>query len=162
MSEFKVIESQEELDNIIKDRLDRNTKKITAEVTKQFEGYISPDEAAKSKKALEDEITKLTAQITEKDTKIADITAKNTAYETAAVKAKIAREYGIPAELADRISGTNEDEYKADAENLAKFVAAGKPTAPMFSAEPSGNNSNIGQTNNTDAALMAVLNELSN
>ena len=158
MSEFKTIETQEELDNIIKDRLDRNTKKITAEVTKQFEGYISPDDAAKSKKALEDEITKLTAQITEKDTKIADITAKNTAYETAAVKAKIAREYGIPAELADRISGTNEDEYKADAENLAKFVAAGKPTAPMFSAEPSGN---VGQTTSTDAALMAVLNTLS-
>lgn len=44
MSEFKTIETQEELDNIIKDRLDRNTKKITAEVTKQFEGYISPDD----------------------------------------------------------------------------------------------------------------------
>lgn len=158
MSEFKTIESQEELDNIIKDRLDRNTKKITAEVTKQFEGYISPDDAAKSKKALEDEITKLTAQISEKDTKIADITAKNTAYETAAVKAKIAREYGIPAELADRISGTNEDEYKADAENLAKFVAAGKPTAPMFSAEPSGK---AGQATSTDAAYMAMLSELS-
>jgi len=156
MSEFKTIETQEELDNIIKDRLDRNTKKITAEVTKQFEGYISPDDAAKSKKALEDEISKLTAQITEKDTKIADITAKNTAYETAAVKAKIAREYGIPAELADRISGTNEDEYKADAENLAKFVAAGKPTAPMFSAEPSGK----GQANNTNAAYMDMLSEL--
>lgn len=159
MSEFKTIETQEELDNIIKDRLDRNTKKITAEVTKQFEGYISPDDAAKSKKAFEDEISKLTAQLTEKDTAIADLTAKNTAYETASVKAKIAREYGIPAELADRISGTNEDEYKADAENLAKFVSTGKPTAaPMFSAEPSGK----GQINNTDAAYMAMLSELSN
>ena len=156
MSEFKTIETQEELDNIIKDRLDRNTKKITAEVTKQFEGYISPDDAAKSKKALEDEISKLTAQITEKDTKIADITAKNTAYETAAVKAKIAREYGIPAELADRISGTNEDEYKADAENLAKFVAAGKPTAaPMFSAEPSDNGISA-----ADAARSAAMGNL--
>lgn len=134
MSEFKTIETQEELDSIIKDRLDRNTKKITAEVTKQFEGYISPDEQKKLTKQIE----KLTAQLTEKDTAIADLTAKNTAYETASVKAKIAREYGIPAELADRISGTNEDEYKADAENLAKFVAAGRPTAaPMFSAEPS-------------------------
>lgn len=157
MSEFKTIETQEELDSIIKDRLDRNTKKITAEVTKQFEGYISPDDAAKSKKALEDEISKLTAQITEKDTKIADITAKNTAYETAAVKAKIAREYGIPAELADRISGTNEDEYKADAENLAKFVAAGKPTAPMFSAEPSSQN---GKSAANDAAMASLLSGL--
>lgn len=158
MSEFKTIETQEELDNIIKDRLDRNTKKITAEVTKQFEGYISPEDMNKSTKALEDKITKLTAQLSEKDTSIEELTAKNNEYATAAVKAKIAREYGIPAELADRISGTNEDEYKADAENLAKFVAAGKPTAPMFSTEPSGK----GQINNTDAAYMAMLSELSN
>ena len=68
MSEFKAIETQEELDNIIKDRLDRNTKKITAEVTKQFEGFISPDDAAKSTKALEDKITALTAQLADKDT----------------------------------------------------------------------------------------------
>lgn len=152
MSEFKTIETQEELDSIIKDRLDRNTKKITAEVTKQFEGYISPDEQAKLTKQIET----LTAQLTEKDTAIADLTAKNTAYETASVKAKIAREYGIPAELADRISGTNEDEYKADAENLAKFVAAGRPTAaPMFSAEPSDNGISA-----ADAARSAAMGSL--
>lgn len=152
MSEFKTIETQEELDSIIKDRLDRNTKKITAEVTKQFEGYISPDEQAKLTKQIET----LTAQLTEKDTAIADLTAKNTAYETASVKARIAREYGIPAELADRISGTNEDEYKADAENLAKFVAAGRPTAaPMFSAEPSDNG-----TSAADAARSAAMGSL--
>ena len=157
MSEFKTIETQEELDNIIKDRLDRNTKKITAEVTKQFEGYISPEDMNKSTKALEDKITKLTAQLSEKDTSIEELTAKNNEYATAAVKAKIAREYGIPAELADRISGTNEDEYKADAEALAKYVAATKPTAPMFNAEPNG----AKQTTSTDAALLSVLNELS-
>ena len=152
MSEFKTIETQEELDSIIKDRLDRNTKKITAEVTKQFEGYISPDEQAKLTKQIET----LTAQLTEKDTAIADLTAKNTAYETASVKAKIAREYGIPAELADRISGTNEEEYKADAENLAKFVAAGRPTAaPMFSAEPSDNGISA-----ADAARSAAMGSL--
>ena len=152
MSEFKTIETQEELDSIIKDRLDRNTKKITAEVTKQFEGYSSPDEQKKLTKQIET----LTAQLTEKDTAIADLTAKNTAYETASVKAKIAREYGIPAELADRISGTNEEEYKADAENLAKFVAAGRPTAaPMFSAEPSDNGISA-----ADAARSAAMGSL--
>lgn len=156
MSEFKTIESQEELDTIIKDRLDRNTKKVTADVTKQFEGYISPDDAAKSKKALEEKIEELTKEITAKETSIADLTAKNNEYATAAVKAKIAREYGIPAELADRISGTNEDEYKADAEALAKFVKQNTPPAPMYNGEGSG------KTTGTDAALLSVLNELSN
>ena len=157
MSEFKVIETQEELDSIIKDRLDRNTKKITAEVTKQFEGYISPDDAARSRKSLEEKIEELTKEITAKDTSIADLTAKNTEYKTAAVKAKIAREYGIPAELADRISGTNEDEYKADAEALAKFVSAGKPTAPMYNGE-----GNVGNMTSVDAGLLSALNTLSN
>lgn len=157
MSEFKVIESQEELDSIIKDRLDRNTKKITAEVTKQFEGFISPDDVAKSRKSLEEKIEELTKEITAKDTSIADLTAKNNEYATAAVKAKIAREYGIPAELADRISGTNEDEYKADAEALAKFVAAGKPTAPMYNGEH-----NVGNMTSVDAGLLSALNTLSN
>lgn len=156
MSEFKVIETQEELDNIIKDRLDRNTKKITAEVTKQFEGYISPDDAAKSRKSLEEKIEELTKEITAKDTSIADLTAKNNEYATAAVKAKIAREYGIPAELADRISGTNEDEYKADAEALAKFVKQNTQPAPMYNSEGSS------KTTSSDAALLSVLNELSN
>lgn len=150
MSDFKIIETQEELDNIIKDRLDRNTKKITAEVNKQFEGFISPDEQAKLTKQIEE----LTAQSKDKDTQIADLTAKNTEYATAAVKAKIAREYGIPAELADRISGTNEDEFKADAENLAKFVAKQSAPAPLFNGDKGGNISS------TDAALMSVLNTL--
>lgn len=156
MSEFKTIETQEQLDAIIKDRLARNTKTVTDEVKKQYEGYISPDDAAKDKKALEDEITKLKGKIKDKDTSIADLTAKNTAYEIAAVKAKIAREYGIPAELADRISGTNEEEYKADAEALSKFIAPEKPPAPMFNSEGGSNG-----TNSTDAALLSVMNELS-
>ena len=156
MSEFKTIETQEELDAVIKDRLSRNTKTVTAEVTKQYEGYISADDAAKSKEKFEKEIEKLKAQITEKDTSIADLTAKNTAYETAAVKAKIAREYGIPAELADRLSGSNEEEYKADAEALSKFVAQKEPPAPMFNGDRGGSSS----ASSTDAALLSVLNEL--
>ncbi len=156
MSEFKTIETQEELDAIIKDRLARNTKTVTAEVTKQYEGYISPDDAAKSKKALEDKITELKAQITEKDTSIADLTAKNTAYETTAVKVKIAREEGLPYELADRLSGTNEEEFRADAKALSKLITPQEPPAPMFNGE-SGKSNPTG----TDGALLSVLNELS-
>jgi hypothetical protein len=153
MSEFKTIETQEELDNIIKDRLSRNTKTVTAEVTKQFEGYISPDEQAKLTKKMDD----LKAELTKKDNTIADLKAKNTAYETASVKTKIAREYGIPEELADRLSGTNEEEYKADAEALSKYVSAShtKDPAPSFDGESGGRNT-------VDAALGSLLDGLTN
>lgn len=153
--EFKKIETQEEFDKIIKDRLDRNTKSVTAEVEKKFAGYISPDDDAKNKAELEKKITELNGKISEKDTKITELTEQNTAYATAAAKAKIAREYGIPAELADRLSGANEDEYKADAEKLAKFVSAAqeKPPAPSFDGES-------GKSNTVDAALGSLLSGL--
>ena len=139
MSEFKTIETQEELDAIIKARLDRNTKTVTDEVKKGYEGYISPDEVKK----LNDQITSLTAQteglrqqLTERDGSIADLTAKNKQYETASVKARIAHEKGLPYELAERLSGETEQDIAADAEKLSQFVSAGRAPAPLY--EPQG------------------------
>ena len=121
--EFKAIETQEALDAIIKNRLERNTKSVTdsvtAEITKKFEGYVSPDDAKKSA----DQITALTEKLRESETKIAELTAKNSAYEISSVKMKIAQETGLPIELAERLSGNTEEELRKDAELLAKFAA---------------------------------------
>lgn len=116
--EFKTIETQEALDAIIKNRLERNTRSVTEEVTKKYEGYISPDELKKHT----DQITALTEKLKESETKIADLTAKNSAYEAASVKAKIAQEAGLPIELASRLSGSTEEELKKDAQALAELV----------------------------------------
>lgn len=152
-TEFKAIETQEELDAIIKARLDRNTKTVTDEVKKSFEGYISPDEAKK----LTDQVNTLTAQLTERDGSIADLTAKNKQYETASVKARIAHEKGLPYELAERLSGETEQDIAADAEKLAQFVGSQKPAAPLYAPQGAGTAAASG----TDAALMAMLGELS-
>ena len=120
--EFKAIETQEALDAIIRNRLERNTKSVTesvtAEITKKYEGYLSPDDAKKSA----DQISALTEKLKESETKIAELTAKNSAYEIASVKTKIAQEAGLPIELAERLSGSTEEELKKDAETLAKLV----------------------------------------
>ena len=158
-NEFKAIETQEDFDAAIKARLDRNTKTVTDEVKKSYEGYVSPDEVKK----LNDQITSLTAQteglrqqLTEKDTSIADLTAKNKAYETASVKARIAHEKGLPYELADRLSGETEEDIAADAESLAQFVSAGRNPAPLYTPAV-----NTGAANPTDAAYRSMLGELS-
>lgn len=151
-NEFKAIETQEDFDAAIKARLDRNTKTVTDEVRKSYEGYISPDEAKK----LNDQITSLTTQLTEKDTSIADLTAKNKAYETASVKARIAHEKGLPFELAERLSGESEEDIAADADKLSQFVSAGKSTAPLYTPAV-----NTGAANPTDAAYRSMLGELS-
>lgn len=158
-NEFKAIETQEDFDAAIKARLDRNTKTVTDEIKKSYEGYLSPDEAKK----LNDQITSLTAQteglrqqLTEKDTSIADLTAKNKAYETASVKARICHEKGLPFELADRLSGETEEDIAADADKLSQFVSAGKPAAPLYTPAV-----NTGAGNPTDAAYRSMLGELS-
>ena len=128
---FEPIETQEAFDAAIKGRIERNTKTVTEEVTKKYEGYISPEDASKQTAELNKQIESLTAKLGERDSSIADLTAKNKAYETASVKAKIAREYNIPYELADRLSGETEDDIKKDAEKLSAFVGR-KKTAPLF------------------------------
>lgn len=150
MSEFKAIETQEELDAIIKARLDRNTKTVTDEVKKSYEGYVSPDEVKK----LTEQVDTLTKQLTEKDTAITDLTAKNKSYETASVKARIAHEKGLPFELADRLSGETEQEITADAEKLAQYMGKPQPTAPLFAQQ--------GQStaNTTESAYLSMFSEL--
>lgn len=151
-TEFKAIETQEDFDAAIKARLDRNTKTVTDEVKKSFEGYLSPDEAKK----LTEQVEALTKQLAERDGSIADLTAKNKQYETASVKARIAHEKGLPYELAERLSGETEQDIAADAEKLAQFVSSQKPAAPLYA--PQGG---TGAASGTDAALMAMLGELS-
>lgn len=133
--EFKPITTQTDFDSIIKDRLDRNTKSVTDEVTKKFEGYISPDDFGARTADLTKKIEDLNAKLAEKDGSIADLTAKNKAYEVGSAKMRIAGEYRIPLELAGRLSGETEEEIKADAEKLSKFVGHSQ-TAPLGSTEP--------------------------
>lgn len=152
MSEFKTIETQEEFDAAIKARLDRNTKTVTDEVKKSYEGYLSPDEVKK----LNEQIASLNSQLTEKETAITDLTAKNKAYETASVKARIAREKGLPYELAERLSGESEEDIAADAESLAKFVSADRHPAPLYA--PQGTHGTEGK--NEYAAAASLLDSL--
>ena len=115
--EFKVIETQEAFDAAIKSRLERNTRTVTEEVTKKFEGYVSPDEAKKTAERIE----ALTKEIEAGKATIADLTAKNSAYEISSVKMKIAQGLGIPVELAERLNGTTEEELKKAQEKIAEL-----------------------------------------
>ncbi len=153
-TEFKANETQEDFDAAIKARLDRNTKTVTDEVKKSYEGYISPEDAKK----LTEQVEALTKQLAERDGSIADLTAKNKAYETASVKARIAHEKGLPYELAERLSGETEQDIAADADKLAQFVSAGKASAPLYT--PAGNTGM--SVKGADAAVMSLLDSLTN
>lgn len=131
---FKPIETQEALDAIIKERLKRERE--TTE--KRFAGYISPDDHQKAldeaNKALDDYKK---AHEGDEQT-IADLTAKNKAYETASLKSRIAHEVGLDYAWISRINGEDEQSIRADAESIKKLVGTGTVLMPTKTSEAGG------------------------
>lgn len=134
MSEFKIIETQEQLDAIIGERIARAEKKTAEkfadyeEIKKQNEDYASQISALKQ--SMESQSETATAN----NEKIANLEKQVESYATAAVKTRVALESGLPYELADKLSGTTEDEIRADAQTMAKYMV--NQRAPIGSNEP--------------------------
>ncbi len=146
MAEFKTIETQEQLDAIISDRLKRESEKIRKEyegflsskdAAKKYEGYLSPDdEKAKYKGYLSPE------EAAKKDAKIKG-------YETDSVKTRIAHELGLSYDAIGFLKGDDEDSIRKSAETL-KSLVGNTVTAPLASTETS-------VTGAEDAALKNTL-----
>ena len=151
MSEFKVIETQEELDAIIKNRLERVKEKYSDYDDIKALVVQVQDENSSLKSALE-----TSKQETESSNKqIADLEAKISGYETENLRTRIALQNGLPFDLADRLQGTDEESLKADAERLASFIKPVEPVAPMRVVEPQ-----IGD--NKTSQMKSMLRELNN
>lgn len=146
MSDFKIIETQEQLDAIIGERVKRAERRAEERAAEKYSDY----EDLKTKaSAYEKQIADLSEQIKGGETKqaeftkqIEELTGKVHQYETASVKTKIALETGLPYQLADKLSGDDEDAIREDAKKLAEFVA--KPAAPIGAMEPDGSNDDPG------------------
>lgn len=129
MGDFKEIKTQEEFDNAIKERLDRERAK--------FKDY---DELKTTIQNLNNELA--TARTTlqqnadakkDLDNQIAELNKKIKGYETDSAKTRIALECGLPYELAGRLTGESEEDIKKDAEKLAGMM---KPPTPAPTKAP--------------------------
>lgn len=139
MSEFKPITTQEELDLVISDRLKRERETSA----RKYEGWKSPDdiqklidEHAKELKKLQDAAAETEKVLKEKDDQIAE----SARYRTDLEKTRIALAAGLKIDYADRLRGENVDEWKADAEILARDFAASHTAAPVGNPDPSSGN----------------------
>lgn len=135
MSEFKIIETQEQFDEIVKDRIARAKESAV----KEFADY---EDIKKANGAYEKQIADLTEQLKKADEgkasiddEIQALKEKVQQYEMASVKTKVAHEVGLPYELASKLSGDDEDSIREDAKTMAQFVK-GQQSAPMGSNEP--------------------------
>lgn len=133
MSDFKVIETQEQLDAVIASRLERERKAVE----KKYEGFLSPEQVKEQYKnhlSAEDVAKKYTGylspdEVAKKDSRIKQL-------ETDSLKVKIAVKNKLPLELANRLVGTTEEELEADAKTFASFSSG--HSSPLASNEPSG------------------------
>lgn len=132
MSEFKTIETQEELDNIVKERIRREREKFGDydDLKKRVSELESENGALKATV----EETKQT--IAESDAQITELQGQVSNYETASLRTRIALQNGLPYDLADRIQGADEEALRADAERLAGFMRPAIPQAPLRDTEP--------------------------
>lgn len=146
MGDFKTIETQEQFDAAISERLKREGDKIRKEyegflspddVTKKYEGYLSPDAVKEKYKGYlsPEEVAKKDAMIK--------------GYEANSVKTRIAHELGLSYDAIGFLKGEDEESIRKSAESLKALV--GNKVAPPL-ANPEGNPAKDG-----DAALKNML-----
>lgn len=152
MGEFKPITTQEELNEVLKDRLNRQKESIESK-------YANYDELVEENKSLKEQLSD-TQNILEKNkadsdsfnSQIEELKGKLNSYELKSLKTDIALKNGIPYELASRLVGETEDDLLNDAKNLSSMLTKNEPVQPLKSVET--------EMNKEDSAYAKLINNL--
>ncbi len=153
MSEFKVIESQEELDAIIKPRVERAIKKAKEESKEEYESSLkSLNDENSSLKSEVGQYKKSLESMKEKDEQITGLNKTIESYKREDLKRKIAVDCGLPFNLSNRIQGEDEESMRKDAESLSNFIKNSNPSVVPLK--------NVNETKDDDSGLRSLLNSL--
>lgn len=132
MSGFTPITTQEEFDAAIKARLAREKEKYAD--YDQLKTRVG--ELEKENGVLKSAAESSKASAADYDKQIADLQGQVKAFESKDLRLRVAVASGLPIELADRLTGDDEQAIKADAERFASFMKPAEPTPPTKSTEP--------------------------
>ncbi len=142
MADFTPINTQEEFDAAIGERLKRERETVS----KKYGDYEDLKKRVADQESQIDTLTKERDDNAKKyagyDKSLSELQTQVKAHETNSVKMRIAHETGIPFELAAKLSGETEEDIRKDAETMAKFVTKSKYVGPLKSdgkAEADGN-----------------------
>ena len=149
MAEFKVIETQEDFDKAIQERLARKDKELS-----EFKEKASASEAEYKKRLDEaaNTIKSLNEKIAGHDSVVSDLTARATKAEGSLLRVKVAHENGVPMELAERLVGNTAEELTADAKSFASYMTPAQ-APPLRSNAPADGKA----SNSLDAAYATML-----
>lgn len=140
---FEPITSQEQLNKIIGDRI----KQAKENAEKKYADY---DDLKAKVSDYEKQIGDLSRSLDDASKQISgfeaerdELNSRISAYETSSVKMRIARETGIPYELADRLSGDSEEAIREDAKNFSQYVSRTNSAPPLKDTETTGGQSTV-------------------
>ena len=129
---FKTIETQEELDNIIKERLERERTK--------YNGFMSAEDVQRLKDTYEATTKADNEKYSTLEKEKEDLMAKLKGYEVGTLKTKVALANGLPIGVTDYLKGETEEELAESAKVLSNMFTPnvppkqkeeGKPLAPQ-------------------------------
>ena len=132
-NEFKVIETQEQLDSIIKGRLERERASFNEKLgglendNKELKDQLAKLTDASNQK--EATIEELNSQISDKDNELEDFRVNQ-------MRNDLAYEYGLPRDFSKRLQGSTYEEIEADAKEMAKTFDDLRPDPPIKNNEP--------------------------
>lgn len=159
MSDFTIIETQEQLDKVIGERIKRAEQKAAEkyadydEIKTQNAGYVTQISQ------LQTQLQSQADKIKEHETSVADLTSKVHQYETASVKTKVALEMGLPYQMASRLTGDDEKAIRADAEAMKQLIGAQVNPAPLGNPEPNGSGGSGPSVSSLWASVASQMNE---
>lgn len=125
MAEFKPINTQEEFDAAIKDRIERAERSVEQKYADYGKLKDQITKLEDEKKALETRISGFDQEKADVQKKLDEALQKTKDLEKDALKTNAAIEAGLPLDLRNRLTGETAEAIKADAENLVKIVGGG-------------------------------------
>lgn len=124
---FEPITTQEALDALLQNERERAEQRFNGwlspeAVQQQYQGYTSPEDLATLN-------TQHQTELQTRDTRIAELEAQN-------LRHRVARETGLPPELADRLTGADEAAMRTDAQAMLDVIGKHRGGTPSAQAEP--------------------------
>lgn len=129
---FEPITTQEDFQARVNDIVQERLRREREAANKRYEGWMSPDDHQRALGEVTKAFDDYKKAHEQDEQMIADLTAKNKAYETASLKSRISHEVGLPWGSADFLTGEDEESIRTSAETLKGLVG----TAPAGNVLP--------------------------
>lgn len=128
--EFRPIESQEALENILKGRLERAQRSAEKKYSKQVEELAAKLAEYEDAKLSADE--KKDKRLTELEQSLAEANDRYQQLERTRLVESLAREMGLPEKLWGRVQGNTDDEIISDINDMLEGLPKSeRPSAPL-------------------------------